>query len=385
MESILESGGMFNITATKNQDKLYLKEGAAITASVPTNNFRDNMSVFLGDDHDENTMEENSLMDWTDTQSPVSSKLPKLRIAKGPKRPIKALFSAKFRKPTPEEIEELFGMNAPVSPAMSRPRQPREPDYDRIVYRPRGLEKVLVGKQEREDRTKAMQQEKRLNYEERLAKYEQRKPVYDSIMFDHKQAVEAYEAKRARLVDENGYFAEGAEIFAKLQAMEDIAYEQARVKYTRDSTAYEGYRQRKIRLYEEQLEAFGLVDKQVLSKYFLQVNRLGWANIDRFLKNDLPTTMLAAMESGPEFASDAMVFVTFPERNIILRMRYNDGQVFNLPTVPLGEKANVIAMKVKDQKAYFTNQEVLISQNMVVDLDYKPGRLKDIRLALAAL
>ena len=74
-----------------------------------------------------------------------------------------------------------------------------------------------------------------------------------------------------------------------------------------------------------------------------------------------------------------------PERNIILRMPYSGEGQFKLKRIPLGEKAKVIALKVEGQKAYFASQEAIVTDDMILALDYKPGRLRDIRAELDAI
>ena len=136
--------------------------------------------------------------------------------------------------------------------------------------------------------------------------------------------------------------------------------------------------------YEKQLEALGSVDASSLSTYFLNINRMGWANIDRFLK-ETPTTRLLAQEESDRPDSQAMVFLMIPERNIILRMPYQQDAGFMLRRVPLGEKAKVLALKIKDQKAFIASQEIIITDDLVLALNYQPGRLRDIRAELDAI
>jgi len=173
-------------------------------------------------------------------------------------------------------------------------------------------------------------------------------------------------------------------MYEYFKAKADSAFAIAKRQYSRDSTGYEGYRRKKMEDYERQMEALGQVDASVVSSYFFNINQMGWANIDRFLKT-VPTTPLAARENTPETDASAMVFLMIPERNIILRMPYRDQAGFVLSRVPVGETAKIMAIKVQDQKAYLSSQEVIITDDLLITLDYRPGRLRDIRAELAGI
>jgi len=111
---------------------------------------------------------------------------------------------------------------------------------------------------------------------------------------------------------------------------------------------------------------------------------MGWANIDKFFK-ETETTRILAQETEVQTGEKAMVFLMIPERNIILRMAPSDDGQFALNQIPVGEKAKVIALKVENQKAYFATQEAIITDDLILALDYRPGRLRDIRAELSAI
>ena len=169
-----------------------------------------------------------------------------------------------------------------------------------------------------------------------------------------------------------------------MQRVADLAFKNAMIKYPKDSIAYEKYRQKKIEKYEAQMEVLGTLDLSTTERYFLSLNSLGWANIDRFLKS-LPSTQLLAHELNSSTASEAMVYLLIPKRNIILRMSYNKMNGFSIPRVPIGEKVKIFALKVENQKPYVASHELIVSNNMVVNLNYQPKRLRDIRAELKAL
>jgi hypothetical protein len=376
-DRILESGGMFEITASVQGEPLQLREGVSIAAMVPTPQFQENMSLFYGESHGD----ENSDLDWQDTRQAVQTSLPRTPLAQAPFRPHWEMFANLFMSVSDEEVDS----EKPTPPSDFRPRKPREPDYDKIVFRPYGLQKVFLTKNQIQKRTEEQRLTARQRYERNVHRYEVRKPRYDSLWQSYEQRLQEFEIEKALLADENGWYRPGSDQYYRQKALADEAFQEALAKYQLDSTRYEAYRSFKAEQYEAQAERLGSVDKNTMEQYFFNINRLGWANIDRFMKGDLATTPLAAKENNGKTDAEAMVFVLFPERNIILRMNYLEGTGFQLARLPIGEKAKIVAVKVKQQQAFLASSDIIIEDDMVLDLDYKKGRLRDIRAALDAI
>lgn len=374
-ERILESGGMLRITASANGQPLQLKDGRSIAAAVPTPSYQEDMSLFYGQAHGE----EQDQLDWVDTEAPVQSQLPRLRLAPAPQRPIWTMYGRTFL----QYFDFTNDPRRPKEPSMRKPIRPREPNYDRVVYRRKGLEKIFMGKNTLEEKTADVREQRRERHEENIRKYEERMAEYTRQWEKYNADSEAYKILVASEVDAGGFLIGGPNYEAN-KAKADAAYEQAITQYRVDSMRYEKYRAYKMGEYEKQLEALGSVDASSLSTYFLNINRMGWANIDRFLK-ETPTTRLLAQEESDSPDSQAMVFLMIPERNIILRMPYQQDAGFMLRRVPLGEKAKVLALKIKDQKAFIASQEIIITDDLVLALNYQPGRLRDIRAELDAI
>ena len=240
-----------------------------------------------------------------------------------------------------------------------------------------------MSKAEKAERSTELRDEKQAEYEQSLKHFEERTAAYQAARSKHQEAMDAYEQLIHDELDERGYLASGPE-YEQNKAQADEAFEQALVQYRVDSIRYEKYKAYKMEQYEKQLEAFGSIDASTLGTYFFNLNQMGWANIDKFYK-ETETTRILAQETATQTGEKAMVFLMIPERNIILRMAsYGDGQ-FTLNRIPLGEKAKVIALKVENQKAYFATQEAIITDDLILALDYKPGRLRDIRAELSAI
>jgi hypothetical protein len=374
-DRILESGGMLQINAYQNGQRLQLKPGSDIASSVPTMEYRQDMSLFYGQAHGE----ENPDIDWANSEAPVQQELPPLTFAPGPVRPSWMNFALTYLKQPDDEADPRF----PKEHDSTRPVRPREPNYDNIAYYPRGLEKIFMGKATQEERTAEKKEQRRISYEKAIKSYEVRIANYNQSLVKHNLAMEEYKALRKGEVDEYGFINTGP-LYEYLKAKADSAFASAQRQYQRDSTGYEGYRSRKLEAYERQVEALGQVDASIVSSYFFNINQMGWANIDRFLKT-VPTTPLAARENTPETDASAMVFLLIPERNIILRMPYRNQVGFVLSRVPVGETAKIMAIKVQDKKAYLSSQEVIITDDLLITLDYRPGRLRDIREELAGI
>lgn len=374
-DRILESGGMLQINAYQNGERLQLKPGSSIASSVPTPEFRQDMSLFYGQAHGE----ENADIDWANSEAPVQSKLPRLTFANGPIRPSWMTFALLYLKQPDNEADPRY----PKKPDGTKPVRPREPNYDNIAYHPRGLEKIFMGKTTQDDRTAEKREERRISYEEAIKHYEVRIANYNQSLEKYNLAMEEYNEMRKKEIDEYGFITTGP-LYEYLKSRADSAYAIAQRQYQRDSIGYEGYRKRKLEAYERQMEALGQVDANVVSTYFFNINQMGWANIDRFLKT-VPTTPLAVRENATETDAKAMVFLMIPERNIILRMPYQNQEGFVLSRVPIGETAKIMAIKVQDKKAYLSSQEVIITDDLLITLDYRPGRLRDIRAELAGI
>lgn len=376
-DRILESGGMLEITASASGSPLQLREGVEIAAMVPTPQFKADMSLFYGENHGD----ENSEIDWQNSRQAVQTSLPRTPLAQAPFRPTWDMYANIYLKVSDEEID----LKKPRAPSDFKPTKPRVPDYDDIVFRPRGLQKIFLTQKQVQQRTEEKRQAARQRYDRKLHRYEARKPRYDSLWQNYEAQLAAFEAEKAILADENGWYRAGADQYYVKKAQTDEFFQEALAKYRVDSVRYERYREYKAQQYEAQAERLGSVDKSTVEQYFFTMNRLGWANIDRFMKENLATTLLAAKESNGATDADAMVFVLFPERNIILRMKYLEETGFQLTRMPVGEKAKVVAIKVKQQQAFLASTNITIAEDMVLTLDYQKGRLRDIRATLDAI
>lgn len=375
-DRLLESGGMLRLTATSLDGKpLTLKDGRSIGAAVPTPEFQQDMSLFYGQAHGENEGE----LDWVDTEAPVQAQLPSLRMAPAPSRPMWIIYGQRFLAAYDYENDP----RRPIEPDVRKPIRPREPNYEKVFYHPKGLQKIFMSNAKQDQLTAEKREERRERYVQNIERYEHRTNEYYRLWEKYRADAENYAVMIAKEVDERGFLIDGPNYLVN-KAKADEAFEQAMVQYRVDSIRYEKYRAYKMDEYERQMESLGIVDEKSLGTYFFNLNRMGWANIDRFLK-ETETTILAAKEEGENTASGAMVFLMIPERNIILRMSYYEASGYILRRVPVGEKAKILALKVEDQKAYMASQEVIVTDDLILALDYKPGRLRDIRAALEAI
>ena len=374
-DRILESGGMLRLTASINGEPLVLKEGRSIGAAVPTPGFQQDMSLFYGQAHGENEGE----LDWVNTEDQVQPTLPPLRMANAPRRPVWTYYGQLYLT----RYDYSKDPRRPKEPTVTEPRKPYEPNYERISYHPKGLEKIFMSKATRDEKTAQLREEKRERYVENMRRFRQRKVNYERTMSKYEEDREAFLQLISDEIDDRGFLVGGPE-YEQNKAKADADFELAMIQYRVDSTRYEKYRAYKMEQYEKELEALGTMDASTLGNYFFRLNRMGWANIDRFYK-ETETTMLVAQENSAPTEEQAMVFLMIPERNIILRMPYSGEGQFKLKRIPLGEKAKVIALKVEGQKAYFASQEAIVTDDMILALDYKPGRLRDIRAELDAI
>lgn len=373
---VLESGGMYSLKASAQGQELSLKKGSELAAAIPSPEIVNGMSLFNGVDHDD----ELNQVDWVNTQNNVGPNFPRLKLAKGPPRPAQVFIAPDLSKLTEEEIDELIGFSRPIKPNIKPPNGPREPNYDNVSYGVRGIKRLFVSKKVIDQKIADKKARLKENYDKRVAKYQAQQTHFDTSMQIYNAAVEVYEDKRSEAIDEYGQIVRESGLFKHLEQKYAEEYQVAYLKYQKDSTAYAAYKDRKIALYQKQVEALDNIDQAGLQQYFLVSNQLGWANIDRFLKDDLPTTYLAALSEASK--QEAMVYIAFPERNIILNMKaYEKGHYIN--PIPMNETAQLIAIKVENNKAMLAQQTLTISEAMEVELSYKNSRLSDIRELLA--
>lgn len=379
--AILETGGMFEITAYANGEALALSEGKQVSVAVPTVNFQEDMSLFYGEGHNELGGADR----WQGTGQAMQEQ-PVLDLPEPPKRPKwRAYFDEYFEDYTFEEEEPV---KQPELLEIKQVYRPRKPNPENIQYYPRGWEKVFMNKEKREAKRQELIAQKQAayekgmaHYEERLLDNERRAEVNAQRLEQYELDVEAWQDRRAVALAahrSSGPYLRAKSHYDSIHAVRLNRYEAAREQYMT-------LREERVGAFLEKAEAQHGLSENTVSQYFFAINRMGWANVDRFMKGELARSPLWVKDA--EVDVEAMVFLVFPERSIILRVpsRGAASGLYHLSAAPVGERAHVFGIKVVDQKAYLASQEVVVSENNEIELAYEPGRLRDIKEAFRSL
>lgn len=135
--------------------------------------------------------------------------------------------------------------------------------------------------------------------------------------------------------------------------------------------------------------------KRVIDTTYTEINRaftsfdaldFGWVNVDRFY-NDPKAETIKLIATTNEAAY--MVYLIFPERNIILSgIQHNKQYWFTKKEdgynkLPKGEKAILVAIGMVDNEVHFADQEIVIGKNEIETLTLKKTSSKEIKAKLA--
>lgn len=368
-EQLLETGGMVYMQAKAEGKDLRIRDGGELVVSMPSDQQLPGMQLFTGE-----TDANGNLTDWTPTgQDFQTSKLATLRIADPPAMPKINMEMRFFRFDKSGE---------PIAPSKPfEPVYPKEPKRESVKYNPGFFKKLVMGKKKIQEIEEERYAKKVAQYEDRLAKYPEKMETYQFQLEVYQAKMIAYQAEREKWQaglqkqwkDHRNAWREKYE--------EQLAVAEA--KYRRTLEAYEAYKAKKIAAYEAQVEA-GHIDQKSLNNYFFAVNKLGWINCDRFYnlaKSEKEQLLVKDNDEGEE-----MIFVLFTDINSALRtQRRADEGLYVTRMVPTGANAKVVGLKVKDGRSLLAVKDITVGASDLVELEYEPAKLSDIRQTLADL
>ncbi|MFK8164508.1 MAG: OmpA family protein, partial [Lewinella sp.] len=362
----LETGGMFNLTATDEQGRpLKLKTGRSIAASIPTDYYNEDMKLFTGTDHAADGTPTNwkltdrgvrrspeALIPPPGTQSTYEEyreriksiinrlgenyrlrcggydMIPELNTPAG-----RQYFSWLYRNPTPDSPNY-------VNPATYRLRKrPVLPDTNTLVYEPRGMDKVLMSKKKKDILTRQRRARVLKTFERQEARYQKAVAYRDNLPAVNEKKRLEFEAKMTE-------WEEGLERQKRI-ALQQVSRESFALVEAR-RLAYEKYRNMKIQVLEDNLATSSDLSgsEYGIDRYFLSVGNLGWANCDRFIGGLLDRVVVRANLEGSTPQAKVMLLPK-GERSLIAFRHKNDGEWKN-KGIPLGLSYHVIAYQVID-------------------------------------
>lgn len=398
----LETGGMFNLTATDEQGRpLQLKTGRSINASIPTDYFNEDMRIFTGTDH----AEDGTPTDWALTDRGVRRSPEELipppaaqstyeEYRKRIERIINDLGDSyrKGHKPhdriaelnTPagrKYFSWLFSHPVPDSPAYVNPatyrlrKRPVLADTNSIVYQPRGMDKVLMSKKKREVLTKQRRQRALATYERQELRYQNAVAYRDNLPAANEQKRLAFEA-------ELGKWDKELEL-QKRAALDQVSRESFALVEAR-RIAYEKYRDIKIQVLEDNLAASSDLTgaEYGLERYFLSIGNLGWANCDLFAGGGL--NRVAVRANLERSTAQAKVMLLPTGRRSVVAFRQKDNGEWKNRGIPKGMSYHIIAYQVIDGQMVMAHKFVeKADKDVVTQLTYQPIAVRDLKEKLA--
>jgi hypothetical protein len=400
----LETGGMFNLTATDQQGRpLQLKTGRSINASIPTDYFNEDMRIFTGTDH----AEDGTPTDWelTDrgvrrspqelipppatqnTYEEYREKIARIinqlgdmyRIEHKGHDMIRELNTPAGRK----YMSWLFTNPVPDSPAYVNPatyrlrKRPVLADTNTLVYEPQGMDKLLMSKKKKDILTQQRRERALKTFERQEARYQKAVAYRDNLPAANEQKRLAFEAKLG-------------EWDADLERQKRVALDQvsresfALVEARR--IAYEKYRNMKIQVLEDNLATSDDLtgSEYGLDRYFLSIGKLGWANCDLFAGAGLNRVVVRANLEGS--TSQAKVMLLPTGRRSVVAFRQKDNGEWKNRGIPAGMSYHVIAYQVIDGQMVMAHKFVeKAERDVVTQLTYQPVAVRDLKEKLAGI
>lgn len=367
-ERTLETGGMFQLTAIdQNGNPLSLAEGQAMASSIPTTDFNAEMEIFNGQFHEEDEEQ----LDWLPTSSRVVSTSGVLQrefyVDLKQWRYDGRKDFAIWKKNNPEP--ELT-----LRPVSSNRNKPELPDTSAIRWEPNLVDGFFASRAKRERMRKEL-----------VAK------AWDR--YEHQQEVYA---KRLRISKENAAFNEQARAdFPALEAAWEVAAQAEKDRLAAINKAkndalraeYEKRREAWVAKRRAALEASLSGDNLTgkgddLSRYFFNVNRLGWINCDVFYEEEDPIMVEAAAESLDEGAKAILI----PEgRRAMLPYFRKGASSWVAQGIPRNKAYQIIAYQISEGQLQFAQQDVAAASEEVEQLAFRPVSVIELKELLTGL
>ncbi len=396
----LETGGMIKLTATDAAGReLQLKEGAKLASSIPTQNFNEQMKLFVGAGHDE----AGTPTDWTLTGRGLQSSATRLfplpastktyeEFQKEVKGQVDYLAEVVDRTDLrPDILKHRAGINY-LSWLRSNPR-PKTPEYQdpatyrlrkkpelidtsEIVYKPRGSEKIFMSAKRRAALTHQQRLQAQKRYDRQQKHYLNSVTYRDNLPALNEKKRLDFEAKSAEF---EGELQRQKEIVMGQVSREMFAIFEARRK------AYEKYRSMKMKELEESLVSANDLTGQEsgLQRYFFNLTNLGWANCDMFYDEEELVQVLASL---PESDQKAQVMLLPDDRRSVIPYGYREGGTWVNPGIPRDLSYQVIAYQVRNGQLVMAHKKVGAAQAESAEiLEYKPVAVAELRARLAEL
>lgn len=400
----LQTGGMIKLTAEDvNGHALQLKPGGKIASSIPTQNYREDMLLFQGDELDPHAVPTN----WAQLDNPVSGsaadflpanrqrlteeecrlivtgKVDKVIRIHGKQGKKKDYWPSIMRHRAGQSLYAWLKANPrpvePPYPSVADYRMPPRPEVkDTVVesYRPRGMERVFMSKKKRDQKTAAMQNNAVRRYARKQKQYD-RHVAYRNSLPSRNAA-----ARRQFVQDSIVYVGKLEDRRQKaINTLTQLEYALEKYQFER----YQAYREAKLKAFEANLLASGdLTDRGYdIKRYFFNLTNLGWANCDIFEPEEEKVQVLAALDTQ---LPDTRVLLIPAGRNSVLSYSLGKDGVWRNGGIPVGLAYQVISYEVQDGQLVLAHaRESAAAEGTVTHLVYEPVALTDLRRRLTSL
>lgn len=372
---LLETGGMFYLSAQAGDRPLELQAGAQLTVAMPTAEQQEGMELFRGVSGPDGRLE-----DWEASGQPFSSKLEDLLdLPPRPRMPYNVFVEPGFR---------LDKSGEPAAPGKPRsPYEPHEPRRESFKYRPGFFQRVFISK----EKVKAIEERR---YQKALEAYKRKKDRYREALLVYEQALQQYELELDAFQKNYAAWEKSLEqqrtnwkqspAYIRAQELNRQRNEQLEAAWQDSLAAWEAMREEKLRTFEKQYESVGRLNNRTLDRYFFRVNTLGWINCDRF--RDVPEEQkmpLAVRSSGKD---GERIFIVFESLNSIVEMQWTEEYYTSSP-LPGNEQVRIIGFRVKDGKAQLAVRKMMVAEGgkEPLKLDFENCRLGDLRSVLSEI
>lgn len=376
----LVTGGMISLNATDaDGEPLALRTETSIIASTPTDDFNEKMRIFSGADHDENGVPS----DWGLTTEGVVpnpdalfaslSPLPGMMFFRREAEVNMGRIMYNWRKANPE----------PKKPGLEKidhnflSRKPVAPIAEEIVYEPKGLSGLFTSQAKKDAKTKELRQKAEETYQRHSKRFDR------AVV--HQEGMPARnESKKTQFeLDKKDWqlrfdTMKNSLITKETRRLRAKAEEQ-RKKYLAARAA------RAAAMGEKLAELKDLSGQQSnISRYFFNVNNLGWTNIDIYYNEEEEDVQLLA-EVTNSTREATVVLIPSDRRSVISYQPGTDAGSWTRGGIPRGVSYHVIAYQVIDGKLVMAHRFVDEATPAATKLTYEPVAITDLKDKIAGI
>ncbi len=369
-DRLLETGGMFELTATDEEgNPVFLADGKTIASSIPTSDYDEQMRIFNGRFHEE----EEGTLDWELTPQGVTNAPAGLlsNLYEGPmlirwKVDGREAFAV-WKKNNPEPELKL-------RPVPSLRKVPVMPDTAAIQWEPSLVNGLFASREKR----------KRM-----------RKALVDKALerFAHEQKVHR---KRVQIAKENAAFnLEAKAAFPDLKKAWAAAAQAERQRIAdenkeRNDVLNADYERRRAAWYAKReatltasLSEDDLSGKaRDLNRYFFTINKLGWINCDVFYEEEDPVMVQAVV---PETGEGTKVILIPEGRQAMLPYFFKSKGTWATDGIPRGTQYQVFAYQINNGQLQYAQQIVAAAGTEAEVLVFSPISVEGLKESLLAL